>query len=105
MAGALVYAGLTFLVKPDDVLLIQLFMPAVMLVTYLLILGKPRSIVPSSTDDQDTIQGDKDGEKMTDDSKPLLGSTEYEEGEREAEVKVESKCGKLRFFNKEEAGE
>ena len=106
VAGALVYAGLAFRVKPDDVLLIQLFMPAVMLVTYLLVLGKPRSIIPSSTEEKGTIQGDdKDGEKATDDSKPLLGSAEEEEeGEREDEVKVKSKCCKLRFFNKEEKG-
>ena len=47
VAGALIYAGLTFLISPKATLLIQLFMPLVMLVTYLFILGKPRKILPS----------------------------------------------------------
>ena len=49
MAGALVYAALTFLVSPKATLLIQLFMPLVMLATYFCILGKPGKILPPSS--------------------------------------------------------
>ena len=47
VAGALVYAGLTFLISPKATLLIQTFMPIVMLVTYLFVLGKPNRILPT----------------------------------------------------------
>lgn len=49
VAGALVYAALTFLISPTATLLIQLFMPLVMLATYFFILGKPGKILPPST--------------------------------------------------------
>ena len=41
MAGAVVYAALTFLISPKATLLIQVFMPLVMLATYFFILGNP----------------------------------------------------------------
>ena len=49
VAGAVVYAALTFLISPKATLLIQLFMPLVMLATYFFILGKPGKILPPST--------------------------------------------------------
>ena len=72
------YAGLTFLLSPDQTLLIQLFMPIVMLVTYLVILGKPGKILPSdkqvNSSTQEADQSQKGSDDVTiDDSKPLLG--------------------------------
>ena len=49
MAGALVYAGLKAAGLSDAVtLFIQTFMPILMLVTYLFVLGKPGSIIPEA---------------------------------------------------------
>ena len=49
MAGALVYAGLKAVGLSDKVtLFIQTFMPILMLVTYLFVLGKPGSIIPET---------------------------------------------------------
>ena len=48
VAGAVVYAALTFLISPKATLLIQVFIPLVMLATYFFILGKPGKILPSS---------------------------------------------------------
>ena len=91
VAGALVYAGLTFLISPKATLLIQLFMPMVMLVTFLFILGKPRKILPTEQNGSvGHIQNQNVDQGASDDSKPLLG------GETKR---------KLRFFNKEEAGQ
>ena len=45
------YAGLTFLVSPEDAILIQLFVPLLMLTAYLFILGKPGNILPTEKDD------------------------------------------------------
>ena len=76
-----------------------------MLVTYLFILGKPRKILPSSTDIQDEEQEEKD-EKLMDDSKPLLG--EAEDGGKETDGRVLKEAKRielnLKFFNKEETG-
>ena len=49
VAGAVVYAALTFLISPKATLLIQVFMPLVMLATYFFILGKPGKILPPSS--------------------------------------------------------
>ena len=51
MAGALVYAGLTFLISSKATLLIQTFMPLVMLFTFLFILGKAQKILPTEMKD------------------------------------------------------
>ena len=49
VAGALVYAGLKAVGLSDRVtLFIQTFMPILMLVTYLFVLGKPGSIIPET---------------------------------------------------------
>ena len=53
MAGAVVYAGLTFLISPKATLLIQTFMPIVMLITFLVVLGKPRKILPTENNNDD----------------------------------------------------
>ena len=113
MAGALVYAALTFLISPKATLLIQLFMPMVMLVTYFFILGKPGKILPPSRKDAvvtapssiqviDPPQISK-GDPSVDDSRPLLGETAGEDEEERAGIAKGIKL-KLRFFNKEEAG-
>ena len=103
------YAGLTFLLSPDQTLLIQLFMPVVMLVTYLVVLGKPGKILPSdkqvnsSTQEADQPQRGSD-DIVVDDSKPLLGEVADDNGGGgDAQVRVGSKW-RLRFFNREEAG-
>ena len=62
MAGALVYAGLKAVGLSDEVtLFIQTFMPILMLVTYLFVLGKPGSIIPETAkepnDDATTSSG------------------------------------------------
>ena len=109
------YVGLTFLIPPKTTLLIQLFMPLVMLVTYLFILGKPGKILPSekdnnTTSDTSSIQAQdplshNDGDLATDDSKPLLGETVDEDGYA-VDAGMDSKPSrlKLRLFNREEAG-
>lgn len=99
MAGALVYAGLTFLISPKATLLIQLFMPLVMLVTFLFVLGKPKKILPTENGaSKRHIQDSKvpshpatfiQKEQPDGDSQPLLG---------------ERKMAKIKLINKEEAG-
>ena len=113
VAGALVYAGLAFLIHPDQSLLIQLYMPVVMLITYLFILGKPGKILPQSGQTGKTspsTQGPypptnnhSDGGLSVDDSKPLLEEADDEDDGDVAQVRVGSKW-KLKLFNKEEAG-
>lgn len=54
VAGALVYAGLKAVGLSDKVtLFIQTFMPILMLVTYLFVLGKPGSIIPETAKEPD----------------------------------------------------
>ena len=114
VAGALVYAGLTFLIHSDQtVLLIQLFMPVVMLITYLVILGKPGKILPpseqtgqaspSTQDSYSQTNNHSDGGLSVDDSKPLLEEADDDDDGDVAQVRVGSKW-KLKLFNKEEAG-
>ena len=50
MAGALVYAGLKSVLSAQVTLYIQTFMPFLMLVSYLFVLGKPGSIIPETSD-------------------------------------------------------
>ena len=110
VAGALIYAGLTFVISPKATLLIQLFMPLVMLVTYLCILGKPMKILPTEKNGENghiqdpsvpIVTGDipvtdappsysKVEQQDASDGTPLLGGA--------------AKKTRLRFFNKEEAG-
>ena len=84
-------------------------MPVVMLVTYLLILGKPGKVLPSdkqvNSSTQEADQPQKGSDDVTvDDSKPLLGEVADDNGgEVDAQVRVGSKW-RLRFFNREEAG-
>lgn len=49
MAGALVYAGLKSVLSAQVTLYIQTFMPFLMLISYLFILGKPGSILPETS--------------------------------------------------------
>ena len=109
MAGALVYAGLTFLISPKVTLLIQLFMPPVMLVTFLFILGKPNKILPTKTttinggndsiqDPHVSVYGGKDYQSASDQA-PLLGKEKEKE-----KIKFFNFKEKIRFFNKEEVG-
>lgn len=108
------YAGLTFLIHSDQtVLLIQLFMPVVMLITYLVILGKPGKILPpseqtgqtspSTQDSYSQTNNHSDGGLSVDDSKPLLEEADDDDDGDVAQVRVGSKW-KLKLFNKEEAG-
>ena len=117
VAAALIYAGLTFLTTPKITLLVQLFMPILMLLAYLLILGKPGKVLPSTTptkysdDAADQSQGSVNDDRSDtparfDDSKPLLSEAKDEEEDGMAAIQVHSKWInlKLRFFNKEELG-
>ena len=103
LVAALVYAGLTFLVSPEDAILIQLFVPLLMLTAYLFILGKPGNILPTEKDDSTlptshvkdtppysktdhtvadtkTLPGENQGGDDTEmDSKPLLDEIEGED--------------------------
>ena len=105
MVGTLAYTGLTFLISPEDAILIQLFAPLSMLIAYLFILGKPGDIVElptekidstldtshvkdpppySKTDhtvaDTKTLPGENQGGDNTEmDSKPLLDEIEGED--------------------------
>ncbi len=71
MAGALVYLVLRFSLSPQATLLIQLFTPVLMLVTYFFVLGKPGTILPTEVkghrhgigeDAAHSSQGDDDKE-------------------------------------------
>ena len=118
MAGALVYAALTFLISAKASLLIQLFMPLVMLATYFFILGKPGKILPPPSKNAASLiqlfhsnsrppQHSK-SDPANDASKPLLGkatSTGTRKEEKEGnDVHINVRAMKLQFFNKEELG-
>ena len=110
MAGALVYTVLTFAISPDVTLMIQVFVPVIMLLTYFFILGKPGTILPSATPTltsvRDVVQSNgsnADGDRTAnDDLKPLLNEAASEEDSTNGRWKCTK--SKLRFFNKEETG-
>ena len=97
MAGALVYAGLTFLISPKATLLIQTFMPLVMLLTFVFVLGKPGSVLPS-----ESSNGTRDAHVQV--SQPPLYSKIDQSAEETVPLLGNVKKEKLQFINKKEAG-
>ena len=113
VVGALVYAALTFLTSPKASLLIQVFMPLVMLATYFFILGKPGKILPPSSKNTASLiqlfyphvhRHSKADSNEEDDSKPLLGEATRNEERENDDIQINTRGMKLQFFNKEELG-
>ena len=110
VAGALIYAGLTFVISPKATLLIQLFMPLVMLVTYLCILGKPMKILPTEKNGENGHIQDPSVPAIKDnipvhDAPPTYSKVDRQgAGDETPLLGGAAKKTRLRFFNKEEAG-
>ncbi|XP_064399119.1 battenin-like isoform X3 [Halichondria panicea] len=60
VGASLVYAGLKTFLRADVTLYIQVVVPVIMFLTYLLILGKPGSIVPEEVEGQSSGGGGKE---------------------------------------------
>ena len=84
VAGALLYAGFRAFLSVKVTLLIQIFIPALMLLTYFLLLG-PKTDLTSNSTSVPSTPGTSDGEndvsslhlEKKDDDAPLLGSGQH----------------------------
>ncbi len=68
VGGSLIYAGLKTFLAPDITLYIQVVVPIVMFFTYILLLGKPESIVRGEVRGQSTNEGqnvDEEDDKLS----------------------------------------